>query len=277
MKNMFKLFGVIALVAIIGFSMAACDDGSDSSSGGGGGGGGGGGSQTATYTGKSGDATYTLKITENTARYSAQSGDAYELIFGTKKSTGTVSNVEGGKLTLTPSNALTALIIAIISGNNLTSLTGTITWSDNSTADAPGALTTGGNQGNNSNAGVLTFTDGISSSALDLRSLIIIANSTNTSVSNWQDNTQQVAHYNKAFNNQQETDTTLRLSVPYKNQTVSNDNWSTLDTAWTGSGTYAIYVFYWNTWLGSSVEKILNNVTFNNGCATVTSSNFQDL
>jgi hypothetical protein len=43
MKNFLKLFGIIAVVAVIGFSMAACDDGS-----GGGGGGGGGGTFTLT-------------------------------------------------------------------------------------------------------------------------------------------------------------------------------------------------------------------------------------
>jgi hypothetical protein len=50
MKNFFKLFGIIALAAVIGFSMAACktdDDGGDGGNGGnGGGGGGGGGSNT---------------------------------------------------------------------------------------------------------------------------------------------------------------------------------------------------------------------------------------
>jgi len=40
MKNKIKLFGVIALVAIIGFSMAACGGWDDDDDGGGGGGGG---------------------------------------------------------------------------------------------------------------------------------------------------------------------------------------------------------------------------------------------
>jgi hypothetical protein len=31
MKNLFRLFGIIALVAVIGFSMVACDDGDDDS------------------------------------------------------------------------------------------------------------------------------------------------------------------------------------------------------------------------------------------------------
>jgi len=49
MKNIIKLIGIIALVAAIGFSMAACDD--DSGPGDGGGGGGGGGGSGFTLTG----------------------------------------------------------------------------------------------------------------------------------------------------------------------------------------------------------------------------------
>jgi hypothetical protein len=47
MKNVFKLIGTIALVAVIGFSMAACDD----AAGGGGGGGGGGSGSSGKYNG----------------------------------------------------------------------------------------------------------------------------------------------------------------------------------------------------------------------------------
>jgi hypothetical protein len=47
MKNHYKLIAIIALVAVIGFSFAACDDGST----GGGDGGGGGGRSTFTLTG----------------------------------------------------------------------------------------------------------------------------------------------------------------------------------------------------------------------------------
>ena len=42
MKNLAKMVGIIAFVAVIGFSMAACDDGSKDDNGGGGNGGGGG-------------------------------------------------------------------------------------------------------------------------------------------------------------------------------------------------------------------------------------------
>jgi hypothetical protein len=233
MKNLFRLFGIIALAAVIGFSMAACGGGGDDDDGGSNGisppsqlvgewnssdgqgyitiksdgeinslyykffffilssstlkptsgtivfgysemlgesgrfsysisgntmtisnsnyydfpdgtyqkGSGGGGGNTVTYTGTSGNANYTLKITGNTA--AAQSGDAYELTAGTKKSAGTVNNVSGGVLTLKPSNAA-ATFTATVSGNSLAALNGTITWTDKTTASAPGALTGGG-------------------------------------------------------------------------------------------------------------------------------------
>jgi hypothetical protein len=49
MKSLFKVFGIIALVAIIGFSFAACSDDDGGGTGGGGGGTGGGGN-TTTYS-----------------------------------------------------------------------------------------------------------------------------------------------------------------------------------------------------------------------------------
>jgi hypothetical protein len=48
MKSLLKLFGIIALVAVIGFSFAACDDGTTGGGSGGGGGGGKGGTFTIT-------------------------------------------------------------------------------------------------------------------------------------------------------------------------------------------------------------------------------------
>ena len=149
MKKTIKLIGIIALAAIIGLSFAACDDG---------GGGGGGSSNTATYTGTSGGQTYTLKITKSGSRYTAQNGDDYELSDGQKKSAGTVENVSGGVLTLKPSNAETPFTATVSGTASLASLVGTITWSDNTTAAAPGALTGGTNPGTGS-GGTLTVTD----------------------------------------------------------------------------------------------------------------------
>jgi hypothetical protein len=96
MKNM-KLKAVtikmlsILIVALIGFSFASCKETAAGASGD---------QQTVTYTGISDGQTYTLKITENTVRYTAQSGDAYELTAGSKKSTGKVDKVENNVLTL---------------------------------------------------------------------------------------------------------------------------------------------------------------------------------
>jgi hypothetical protein len=143
MKNRFnvplvRLFGIIALVAVIGFSMAACGGDDDSGDN----------PQTVTYTGTSGGVTYTLKITENTARYAAQSGDSYELTVGSKKSKGTVQNVTGDVLTLKPSNAETTFT-ATVSGSGLTAMNGTIAWTEGEPTPAPGEMTGGGEGGSN--------------------------------------------------------------------------------------------------------------------------------
>jgi hypothetical protein len=154
MKNLFRLFGIIALAAVIGFSFAACSDGGGDDDGDDGNG-------TATYTGVSGGQTYTLKITENTARYTAKDGDDYELTAGTNKSAGKVDNVAGSELTLKPSNA-TATFTATISGKNLTALNGTITWTDKKTTAAPGELIgTGGNSGGSSGSGWTAVTTNV--------------------------------------------------------------------------------------------------------------------
>jgi hypothetical protein len=152
MKNVLKAFGVIALVAIIGFSMAACGGGGDDDDGG----------NTATYTGTSDGTTYTLKIT-NTARYAAQNGDAYVLTGGTKSSAGTVSNVSGNTLTLTPTNAPNTPFTATVSGSNITGFSGNVTWVGESTpTPLPGTLTGGSTPGTNpgtGTGGTLTVTD----------------------------------------------------------------------------------------------------------------------
>jgi hypothetical protein len=136
MKNTI-LLAILAVALVLGIT--ACGDV---------GGGGGGGSkvnnpQTVTYSGVSGGTTYTLKITEKTARYAAQSGDAYELTAGSKTSAGEVSNVAGGELTLKPSNS-SATFTAAVSESGITEMGGTITWSDNTTQPAPVTITPGG-------------------------------------------------------------------------------------------------------------------------------------
>jgi len=74
MKKFFQLFGLIALVAVIGFSMAACDDDD-------GGGGGGGGNNPG--SGSGGTFTLTDIPSKYNGRYvSITGGDGITVIFG---------------------------------------------------------------------------------------------------------------------------------------------------------------------------------------------------
>jgi len=151
LKAMPRIAEIIALIAVIVFSMAAlsltgCDGDDDPTS--------------ATYT--SYDASgnsYTLVITKDTNRaaYVPQSGDTYELTVknpaGTviARSTGTVTVNSGSSFTLTPGSG--SPITITISGDGIGSISGTI----------PG---TGGNSGitdpavtpNNPNSGNLSGT-----------------------------------------------------------------------------------------------------------------------
>jgi len=129
MKDTHKKLGtcrlpcVIALVAVIGFSITTCDSG----------GGGGGGAETLTYKGKgatSGD-TYTLNVKKTAARaFTPIKGDEFELTDGTDKSQGKVDSFDGSKFTLQPSNDNAPTFDATVSGNDLTDLSGTITLID---------------------------------------------------------------------------------------------------------------------------------------------------
>jgi hypothetical protein len=135
-----------------------------------------------------------------------------------------------------------------------------------------------GNSGGNSNAGILTFTDGVPDGRYFSGDVFIIDNKTDTSKSDWK-SAKIIAHYNDYFEDQDVTNTTLRLSIPKRSLTVSNhSDISHDDKVWTGGGTYTIYVSYYDysSWSYSSVEKILKGVSFKNGCATVKWSNFTE-
>lgn len=140
MANKRFWLGILVMVSVFGITVAGCGSG----------GSGGGGAQTGTYTGKTADnETYTLKITgSGRAAFSPQTGDSYELTAGSKKSTGTVDKVAGGVLTLKPSNSEEKFNVTVTSSGGITAISGTITWSDNKTETAPGALSpSGGNSG----------------------------------------------------------------------------------------------------------------------------------
>jgi hypothetical protein len=139
MKNILKIVGIIALVAVIGFTMFAC--GSPS---------GGGGKKpdpvvpkTRTYTGTADGTTYSLKITEKLtkAAYDPKGGDSYELTVSgeASKSTGTVESKTSDTLTLKPSKS-GETFTASVSGDSLTSLEGEITLDNNTKIEAPGEL-----------------------------------------------------------------------------------------------------------------------------------------
>jgi len=139
MKNSIKLFGIIAMVAVIGLSMAGCkQDVTDPIP------------QTVTYRGiDDNNQMYMLKITENTGRaaYTPQRGDSYELTVGTKKSRGTVVSYINLTITLQPSVAGATQITVTVSSSGITGMTGTITFTDGSPSEtAPTTVTpsTGG-------------------------------------------------------------------------------------------------------------------------------------
>jgi len=138
-----RFFGMMTLLVgvMLVFAIAGCSDG------------GGGGktpttrppaaAQTVTFTGTAGSETYSLKITENTARaaYTPEAGDGYILTVGSKTSTGTVISYSSGTFELQPADEDAESFVATVSGTGLTGITGEITWDDGSTTEAPGEIT----------------------------------------------------------------------------------------------------------------------------------------
>jgi hypothetical protein len=133
MKNKMKFLVIIALIAVIGFSMAACPTG--------GGGGGGGTVKTGSgqYTGK--DAlgnSYKLYVGSDASR-AAIKGDNFRLEITldgkTYIVTGTVTDIStDGSLTLKPSKGGDTFK-AVVKGNNLNSVTGPSGGSPELTSD----------------------------------------------------------------------------------------------------------------------------------------------
>jgi len=137
MKNFFKLVWLVAIAAIIGFSISACD------SGGGGGGGYYPSTGTATYSGTTaaGD-LFSLEIANN-----AKAGDSFEFTWTTssnetKTSTGTIKEVNGNEFTMLPSNAATpnTTFTATVDNGGLSAMSGTFTWTDGTTTTGSGTL-----------------------------------------------------------------------------------------------------------------------------------------
>ena len=119
MKNTFRIFGIIALTAVIGFAFAACGD-PDS-----------GNSTSKTYSGDG----YTLTIKENpnnpNRAFTPLAGDFYELKKG-KTSKGIVNEITGDTFSLMPEGASTPFTV-MVSGGTISGVAGVIVWEDGST------------------------------------------------------------------------------------------------------------------------------------------------
>lgn len=107
MRNGTAGFAVLLLAAV--FAVGGCDNGTTSDN-----------DSTATYTGTNGGSTYTLTVTN---------GTAFVLTVGDKTSSGAAVK-NGGTYTLTPTDA-TAFTLTV-SGPGIIAISGTITFTDNS-------------------------------------------------------------------------------------------------------------------------------------------------
>jgi hypothetical protein len=135
MKNTIKLFKIIAIAAVILFTMTACEEETP-------------GEETLTYKGTSGGTEWVLKIT----------GGSYELQKGMTggggftgmgaPSTGTVIEKKGTTYYLKPNIAPTVFTATVTSNGGLVDLSGTIVWyAGGSQETLPGQLTPSGGTG----------------------------------------------------------------------------------------------------------------------------------
>jgi hypothetical protein len=104
--------------------------------------------EAKTYTGTAEGVTYTLKIEDGGPRaaLTPTSGDKFTLTQNadSKKSTGTVTKAVGGVLTLAPKEGPDDEFTATVSGDNITAMSGNITWDDGTADEAPETLTPSG-------------------------------------------------------------------------------------------------------------------------------------
>jgi len=119
MKNLIKLFGLIALAALIGFSMTACS--SDA--------GGSGGETTYTYSDAEGNAYKMLITSEGRAAYKPRKGDTYVLSITFKNgtvetSTGTVEDFKDNQFKLKSSD--NKRFEVIVKGDNIAQIDGEV-------------------------------------------------------------------------------------------------------------------------------------------------------
>jgi hypothetical protein len=239
-----KLFGMITLIVgvMLIFSFTACDNGN---------GGGGGGNDTRdpiTYTGTANSVTYTLKIEDSGARavLTPTQGDKYTLTVGTgasaKTSTGSVNSFTGGVLTLAPSAQGAQSFTATVSGTSITAMTGSITW-DNGTSENAPTFTGGGGGGGTADTFTLNNAPatGNGVGAID----IFIVSETLSATSGYPAISKAIGHI------------------------TSGGNTATITWGASKNATYNFFVSYFIQTTTDYVGKFKNGVVFTNGSATL--------
>jgi hypothetical protein len=124
---------MLALALALGLAFSACDNGTTR--------------EPETFSGTVGSAAYTLTISPPQKR-AVLEGDEYELTIvqsgATKTSTGTVKTVNQGTFTLLPDIADSPGFTVTTNGASITTITGSITLEDSTSAAAPGAVSISG-------------------------------------------------------------------------------------------------------------------------------------
>jgi len=152
-KTILRIVGIVAMVAVIGFSMLACgggDDGGDTS----------GDPTSATYTGYDPSGTaYKLVVSgsNRAATYTPKAGDTYVLTIGTEKSNGTVKSFSSNVLTLEKNGQE---FYVTVSGTTIASISGSIPLDGGGTKTPPVLTPTkpgdGGTEGGGTDNGGLS-------------------------------------------------------------------------------------------------------------------------
>jgi len=136
MKNTFRV--IIALIAVIGFSMAACDSGSDSTT-----------YDPIVYESVKDDTTYKLEITKNTdpdkAAFNPQPGDNFKMTItkdggSPQTSSGTIQSFTGGNTFTLQCKGGGTFTVTTGSGG-MSGITGDITLDNGTKVTGPGSVT----------------------------------------------------------------------------------------------------------------------------------------
>jgi hypothetical protein len=148
MKNLYKVLGIIALAAVIGFTFAACggDDGGSNPGGGTNPGDGSDGDTSVIYRSADDNNSYELEITKSGARaaYKPKDGDDYTMTVtkrsdgSSKKSDGKVKTASDGRFTLEKDGKSFEVTVA---DGAMTDIKGDIPLNDGTTIPSPGEVT----------------------------------------------------------------------------------------------------------------------------------------